>query len=123
MSNDVFDKLVNISSNKLELQNGSRIAVIGGGPAGSFFAYFAMDFAKRMDLEIDIDIIEAKAFHKPGPAGCNHCGGIISESLVQMMSAEGIVLPTSVVRRGIESYTIHLENGSAVIETPPLASE
>jgi len=28
------------------------------------------------------------------------------------------VLPTSVIRRGIESYTIHLENGSAVIETP-----
>jgi len=117
-SKDVFEKLVNISSNKLELVDGSNVAVIGGGPAGSFFAYFAMDFARRMDLNINIDIIEPKAFDKPGPAGCNHCGGIVSESLVQMLSAEGIVLPTSVVRRGIESYTMHLENGSTVIETP-----
>ncbi len=118
MSNDVFDKLINISTIKPELHDGSNIAVIGGGPAGSFFSYFALDFARRMDLEINIDIIEAKSFLKPGPAGCNHCGGIVSESLVQMMSAEGIVLPTSVVRRGIESYTIHLETGSAVIQTP-----
>ena len=116
--NDVFEKLANISSQNLELKDGSRIAVIGGGPAGSFFAYFTLDLAKRMDLDISIDIIEAKAFDKPGPAGCNHCGGIISESLIQMMSAEGIVLPTSVVRRGIESYTIYLESGSAVIQTP-----
>ena len=120
MSNnkDIFEKLVNISPNKLELTDGSNIAVIGGGPAGSFFTYFALDFAHRMDLKINIDIIEAKAFDKPGPAGCNHCGGIISESLIQVLSAEGIVLPTSVVRRGIESYTMHLENGSTVIETP-----
>ena len=117
-SNDVFEKLVNISSQKLELTDGSRVAVIGGGPAGSFFSYFAMDFARRMDIDLSIDIIEAKAFGNPGPKGCNHCGGIVSESLVQMMSAEGIVLPTRVIRRGIDSYTIHLEAGSQVIETP-----
>lgn len=117
-SNDVFEKLVNISPNKLELEDGSNIAVIGGGPAGSFFTYFALDFANRMDLRIHIDIIEPKSFNKAGPAGCNHCGGIVSESLVQNLSAEGIVLPTSVIRRGIESYTMHLENGSVKIETP-----
>lgn len=117
-NNDVFDKLTTISSNKLELEDGSRIAVIGGGPAGSFFTYFALDFARHMDLNIQIDIIEPKTFSKAGPAGCNHCGGIVSESLVQNLSTEGIVLPTSVIRRGIESYTMHLEHGSTIIETP-----
>ena len=117
-SNDVFEKLVNISPNKLELVDGSNIAVIGGGPAGSFFAYFVLDFARRMDMNVNVEIIEPKSFYKPGPSGCNHCGGIVSESLVQHLSAEGIVLPTSVIRRGIESYTMHLENGSTVIETP-----
>ena len=122
-SNDVFEKLVNISPNKLELEDGSNIAVIGGGPAGSFFTYFTLDFANRMDLRIHIDIIEPKSFNTAGPAGCNHCGGIVSESLVQNLSAEGIVLPTSVIRRGIESYTciwrmgalklkLHLENSA-----------
>jgi flavin-dependent dehydrogenase len=103
---------------KLVLGDGSNIAVIGGGPAGSFFTFFALDLADRMGMDINIDVYEAKSFLKTGPAGCNHCGGIVSESLVQSLSAEGIVLPSDVIRRGIESYTLHLENGTTVIDTP-----
>ena len=50
-----------------------------------------MFFAKRLGIDIELDIIEAKNFSKVGPSGCNHCGGIISESLVQILSAEGII--------------------------------
>ncbi len=106
------------SLKKMTMEDGSKIAVIGGGPAGSFFTYFALDFADRLGLEIEIDIYEAKNFNLTGPAGCNHCGGIVSESLVQMLSTEGIVLPADVIRRGIDSYTMYLEQGSTVIETP-----
>ena len=105
-------------SNGLELDDNSSIAVIGGGPAGSFFTYFALDFAQRIGIDINIDIFEAKDFQCAGPSGCNHCGGIVSESLVQMLSTEGIVLPPNVIRKGIETYTLHLESGTAVIETP-----
>lgn len=102
--------------NKLILQDGSRIGVIGGGPAGSFFSFFAYDLARKMGINIEIDIYEIKNFTNTGPAGCNHCGGIVSESLVQMLSADGIVLPSQVIRRGIESYTLHLEQGTTVID-------
>lgn len=102
----------------LSLNDGSKIAVIGGGPAGSLFTYFALDYAERFGTEITIDVYEAKNFNHTGPIGCNHCGGIVSESLVQMLSTEGIVLPSNVVRRGIESYKMHLEQGSTLIETP-----
>ena len=102
----------------LKLTDGSSIAVIGGGPAGSFFSYFAFDFAQRIDLNIAIDIYEAKDFCAMGPAGCNHCGGIISESLVQMLSTDGIVLPGNIIRRGINTYTLHLEQGLGEIHTP-----
>lgn len=102
----------------LKLDDGSKIAVIGGGPAGSFFTYFALDFANRFGIEIEIDVYEAKNFNLTGPVGCNHCGGIVSESLVQLLSTEGIVLPSNVIRRGIESYTMHLEQGSTLIDTP-----
>jgi len=105
-------------SEKLVLKDGSSIAVIGGGPAGSFYTYFAFDLAQRMGLEINIDIIEPKDFTCAGPKGCNNCGGIVSESLVQTLSTEGIVLPSEVIRRGIESYTMHLEQGTTVIDTP-----
>lgn len=107
-----------LKPDKLYLEDGSKIAVIGGGPAGSFFTYFAYDFAQRLGTDIEIDIYEAKNFEIAGPAGCNHCGGIVSESLVQVLSTEGLVLPSNVVRRGIESYTMHLEQGSVLIETP-----
>jgi len=105
-------------SKNLTLKDGARIAVVGGGPSGSFFSYFAIELAERFGLDINIDIIEAKDFSCSGPMGCNHCGGIVSESLIQLLSAEGIVLPSSVIKQGIESYTLHLEQGSTVITAP-----
>ena len=104
--------------NRIFLDDGSRIGVIGGGPAGSFFSYFALDFANRFGIEIGVDIIEQKDFNCAGPAGCNHCGGIVSESLIQILSAEGLVLPSKVIRNGIGSYTLHIEEGTSVIEAP-----
>jgi len=106
------------SKNKILLEDGSKIAVIGGGPAGSFFSFFTLDFAKRFGIEINVDIIEIKDFNCAGPKGCNHCGGIISESLIQLLSAEGVVLPSKLIRNGIESYTLHIERGTSVIEAP-----
>src|SRR6266542_455722 len=82
------------------LENGSRVAVIGGGPAGSLSAYFLLSFARRMGLDLWVDIYEPRDFSKPGPAGCNMCGGIISESLVQALAVEGIELPPTIVQRG-----------------------
>lgn len=105
-------------SKDLTLEDGARIAVIGGGPSGSFFSYFAMELADRFGLDINVDIIEAKDFSCPGPLGCNHCGGIVSESLIQMLSAEGIILTSDVIKQGIESYTLHLEQGTTVITAP-----
>jgi len=104
----------------LSLESGSRVAVIGGGPAGSFFSYFLLDFAERMMMDIQLDIFEPKDFSRFGPAGCNHCGGIISESMVQLLATEGINLPPTVVQRGIESYVMHTDVGSARLETPVL---
>jgi flavin-dependent dehydrogenase len=102
----------------LRLDTGSRIAVIGGGPAGSFFAYFLLTMAERVGMDLSVDIYEPRDFTKPGPAGCNMCGGIISESLVQLLATEGINLPPTVVQRGIESYVLHLDVGTVRIETP-----
>ncbi|UCC49315.1 MAG: hypothetical protein JSV41_03815, partial [Gemmatimonadota bacterium] len=62
------------------------MAVIGGGPAGSFFAYFLLDTARMVDLDVQVDIYEPRDYTRPGPAGCNNCGGIVSESLVQLLA-------------------------------------
>jgi len=99
------------------MNDGSQIAVIGGGPAGSFFSYFFLDLAERVGIEATVDIYEHKDFSCYGPPGCNHCGGIVSESLVQILSAEGINIPNNVLQRGIDSYILHMERGSTRIET------
>ena len=121
MSDRVFpNSLLKTKEEKssLVLDNGSRVAVIGGGPAGSFFSYFLLDMAERKDLDIQVDIYEPRDFDVPGPAGCNMCGGVIYESLIQNLAVEGINLPTTVVQRGIEFNRLHLDIGSAQIQTP-----
>jgi flavin-dependent dehydrogenase len=102
----------------IQLEDGSRVGVIGGGPAGSFFSIFLLDMAMRMGLDLEVDIYEPRDYTRPGPVGCNMCGGIISESLVQMLATEGIKLPSSVIQRGIDSYMLHMDVGSVRIETP-----
>jgi flavin-dependent dehydrogenase len=107
-----------VDSKGPKLTNGDKVAVIGGGPAGSFFAHFLLDLSRRVDLDIEVDIFEPKNFSVFGPKGCNHCGGIVSESLVQILAAEGIILPTRVVRRGINAYVLHTDVGMVRINTP-----
>lgn len=106
------------SSTGPKLEDGSRVAVMGGGPAGSFFSYFLLQMAERVGLDIQVQIFEPKDFACSGPKGCNMCGGIISESLVQNLATEGINLPGTVVQRGIDSYCLHMDVGSVLIETP-----
>jgi flavin-dependent dehydrogenase len=101
----------------LILEDGSRIGVIGGGPAGSLFAYFALLFAERLDLDMSVDIYEPRDFSKLGPEGCNMCGGVVSESLIQAMALEGINLPSSVVQRGIDSYVLHTRDSTVRLDT------
>src|SRR5512145_162587 len=79
--NSTTKKLVSTGSPPLKLEDGSRVAVIGGGPAGSFFSYFLLDMAERVDMELLVDIYEPRDFSLPAPHGCNYCAGVISESL------------------------------------------
>ncbi|MBI3664128.1 MAG: hypothetical protein HY234_13910 [Acidobacteria bacterium] len=101
-----------------KLEDGSQVAVIGGGPAGSFFSYFLLTMAQRIGVDVQVDIYEPRDFSRPGPGSCNMCGGVISESLVQALAVEGIKLPPTVVQRGLDSYFLHMDVGSVRIETP-----
>lgn len=105
-------------SSNYTLDDNSKIAVIGGGPSGSLFSIFALKKAKMIDKKIDVTIFEPKDFTKDGPSGCNRCGGVISEHLVQALAVEGINIPTEVVQRGINSYVLHTQVGDVYIESP-----
>jgi hypothetical protein len=74
--------------------------------------------SERLGIDVQVDIYEPRDFSVPAPGGCNMCGGIISESLVQILAADGINLPPTVVQRGIDSYVLHMDVDSVHIETP-----
>jgi len=102
----------------IALEDGTRVGIIGGGPAGSLFAYFLLTFAERMDLQLSVDIYEPRNFAMAGPGGCNMCGGIVSESLIQALAVEGIELPSTIVQRGIDSYVMHTDRETIKLDTP-----
>ncbi len=107
-----------LAADRPALEDGCRVGIVGGGPAGSLFAFFLLRFASQVDLSLDVDIYEPRDFALPGPGGCNMCGGIVSEDLVQALALEGIDLPTSVVQRGIDAYDLSTPVGRVRIATP-----
>ncbi len=90
------------------LRDGSRIAVIGGGPAGSFFAHFARKFAARNGLDVTIAIFDGKDFLERGPRGCNLCAGVIAVSLEKQLEQEGIRIPETRIISRLEGYSLHI---------------
>jgi flavin-dependent dehydrogenase len=107
-----------MGARRILLEDGSRVAVVGGGPAGSLFSFFLLDMAERSGVAVGVDMFESRDFEARGPAGCNMCGGILSEILVQNLALEGLSVPETVVQRGIDSYVLHTVDGRVSIETP-----
>jgi len=105
-------------SNNLFLKNGSKIAIIGGGPGGSFFAHFASRYAKEAGIDVSIRIYDRKSFCQRGPRGCNMCAGVISENLFNNLEEEGINIADFCVQRKIEGYCFHTQDESVVLHHP-----
>jgi flavin-dependent dehydrogenase len=103
---------------ELRLESGARIAVIGAGPAGAFFTYFALQEAARQGLRLDIVLYDGKPFGHSGPAGCNMCAGVVAASLVEKLRAMGLTLPAEVVQREIGGYRLQTNQGSATLLPP-----
>ena len=82
---------------ELKLRNGSRIAIIGGDPAGTFFAHFALKLARQKGLEVIVTIFDGKNFVRQGPPGCNMCAGVISETLLARLEEERLQAQRAVI--------------------------
>lgn len=96
--------------NGLKLQDNSKIAIIGGGPAGAFFAHFIQKCLAEQDVKSSITIFDGKDFLVPGPKGCNLCAGVISDSLHQKLEQEGVVLPENRIISRVEGYVLHVHD-------------
>ncbi|MGB7548736.1 MAG: FAD/NAD(P)-binding protein [Terracidiphilus sp.] len=94
------------------LVDGDRVAVVGGGPAGSFFAIHLLREARRQGRNLEVVIVE-----KRGPAdvhfddfqcrGCNFCAGLISPRLNEVLDECGLVIPEEIIQGRIDYVWIH----------------
>ncbi|MDR4504791.1 MAG: hypothetical protein MRK01_08405 [Candidatus Scalindua sp.] len=100
------------------LKEGSHIVIIGGGPAGSFFAHFASLFARERGINIKISIFEGKDFNQKGPRGCNLCAGVISEKLYGELKGQNILLPDKCIESVIDGYYFQTQDGGIEIGNP-----
>jgi flavin-dependent dehydrogenase len=107
-----------VKNRDLLLQDGARIAVVGAGPAGCFFAHFASQAAARRGISLNIVLYDGKSFARGGPAGCNMCAGVVAPTLVQKLEAMGLDLPESVVQRRIDRYWLETLVGRLALFPP-----
>jgi flavin-dependent dehydrogenase len=94
---------------QIKLQDGDRIAVIGSGPAGTFFSFLASRLARARGLKVSITIFDGKDFVQTGPPGCNMCAGVISETLSEKLHKIGLDMPADRVQVEIENYLFSTE--------------
>jgi flavin-dependent dehydrogenase len=100
------------------LRDGGRVAVVGGGPAGSLFAYLLLRLAGGLGMRLAVDVYEPREFDRLGPHGCNMCAGILSGRVLGDLEREGITLPETVVQNRIDRYRVYTSAGSVLVEAP-----
>jgi flavin-dependent dehydrogenase len=100
---------------RLRLADGATVVVVGGGPAGSFFAIRALRRARSQGRRLDLIILEKNrevCFYQPLVAcgsweGCNYCAGGISPRLTDVLKQDDLVLPDDVVEGKATEITLH----------------
>lgn len=110
--------MIVLASEPLRLESGARIAVIGAGPAGCLFALRAFRLARLRGLRISVTMFDGKDFLRRGPPGCNMCAGIVAETLVERLAAEGLAIPEDRVQGRIDAYLWRTEHHSLLVRHP-----
>lgn len=111
----------------LQLENESSIIVVGGGPAGAFFAIEALSRARSLGRRIKVVIIEQKERSQGRDdlrsaaycEGCNHCAGGISPRLVDVLNNSGISLTPEIIQSEVDSITIQGNWKHIELKVPP----
>ena len=91
------------------LRDGSVVAIVGGGPAGSFTALHLLQMAEQLGVQLNVRIFErrlkngSKQIHYDG---CPQCAGGISPKLNEALQGLDIELPADVIQSSIETITL-----------------
>ena len=101
------------------LTSGSRVAVVGAGPAGSFFAIELLRRTRSLGLNVHVAIYDGKNFARKGAPGCNMCAGAIGHNLIEEIEHATTNIPPEVIHYELEGYAVHYQDASARLENAP----
>ncbi|SMC72463.1 hypothetical protein SAMN02746065_108105 [Desulfocicer vacuolatum DSM 3385] len=96
----------------LQLKDGARIFILGGGPAGAFLGIHLLKEAKKNNLDIYVTIVDKNlVLDQDGTVrkfnGCNFCAGVLSPRLLEELTQCGIILPREMVAESFSHIWIH----------------
>lgn len=97
-----------------KLQNNATVAIVGGGPAGSFQAMHLLNRARLRHQKIHVVVFEYRRQirrQRQGStsgsySGCPQCAGGISPRLNDALAELGINLPDELIQASINSITL-----------------
>jgi flavin-dependent dehydrogenase len=101
------------------LTSGSRVAIAGAGPAGSFFAIELLRRARAIGLNLRVKIFDGKSFAKKGAPGCNMCAGAVGHNLIEEIEHATTVIPPEVIHYELAGYAVHYNDASAALANDP----
>jgi len=101
-----------------QIVDGSKVAVVGGGPAGSFFALYLLHFARMKGIWPEITIYQERSFDALGPEGCKGCAGVVSLTLLKNIAELDLAIPPEVIQTKIDRFAVHSPYGSIDISNP-----
>src|SRR3974390_2646622 len=91
------------SSQSKGLRGAECVAIVGGGPAGSFFAIHLLRESRRLGLGLGVVIVEKRGLAEWGAEsfqcrGCSFCAGGISPRLHQILEKYDLGVPEEIVQ-------------------------
>ena len=104
-----------VRASQLALADPATVLVVGGGPAGAFFAISILRRARALGRQIDVVILEKKrelhfyagASVQPCREGCNQCAGAISPRLADVLHRLELALPEEIIAGQVSMLAVH----------------
>ena len=104
------------------LKEGAVVAIVGGGPAGSFTALHLLRKAQRLGVSLNVLIFERRLVIEDNRLhyeGCPKCAGGISPKLSEALQALDIELPPEVIQLPIDTITLQGRWKNLHLPVPP----
>ena len=101
----------------------TRVAIIGGGPAGGSFALYLLHYCAAQGFHPQITVFAERNVAASGPKGCKGCAGILSQVVLKKLQELGLVLPPQIIQAHIEQYIVHSPYISISMSNPEKGAE